>query len=98
VKEGQPSFQTDRTPSQAPGNSAQTKNAYRSGFRSWKKIGRVLRKIRGEPGLSEEKSHLFGHSLAASPDERWRLHENFLHSHDLFTRSSRKKYGFKSRA
>jgi len=32
---------------------------------------------------------------AASPDERWRMHQNFLRSHDLFTRSSRKKYGFK---
>ena len=61
-----------------------------------KKISRVLRKIRGEPGLSDGERHLFARSLAASPDERWRLHENFLRSHDLFTRSSRKKYGFKS--
>jgi hypothetical protein len=61
-----------------------------------KKISRVLRKIRGEPGLSDDERHLFARSLAASPDERWRLHENFLRSHDLFRRSSRKKYGFKS--
>ena len=60
-----------------------------------KKISRVLRKIRGEPGLSEDERQLFARTLAASPDERWRLHENFLRSHDLFTRSSRKKYGFK---
>ena len=60
-----------------------------------KKIGRILQKIRNEPGLSEDERHLFARSLAASPDERWRLHENFLRSHDLFTRSSRKKYGFK---
>jgi hypothetical protein len=61
-----------------------------------KKIARILRKIRGEPGLSEDERYLFARSLAASPDERWRLHENFLRSHDLFTRSKRKKYGFKS--
>ena len=60
-----------------------------------KKIARVLRKIRGVRGLSEDEKILFARSLAASPDERWRMHENFLRSHDLFTRSSRKKYGFK---
>ena len=46
-------------------------------------------------GLSEHEKILFARSLAATPDERWRMHENFLRSHDLFTRSSRKKYGFK---
>ena len=62
------------------------------------KMARVLRRLRGTPGLSEDELHLFARSLAASPDERWRLHENFLRSHDLYTRSSRKKYGFKSPA
>jgi hypothetical protein len=61
-----------------------------------KEIRRVLRKLRGVPGLSEDERHLFARSLAATPDERWRMHENFLRSHDLFTRSSRRKYGFKS--
>lgn len=63
-----------------------------------KKMARILRKIRGTPGLSEDELLLFARSLAATPDERWRLHENFLRSHDLYTRSSRRKYGFKSRA
>jgi len=63
-----------------------------------KKIARIYKKIRNFPGLSEDEKHLFACSLAASPDERWRQHENFLRSHDLFTRSSRKKYGFKSQA
>ena len=62
------------------------------------KMARVLRRLRGTPGLSEDELHLFARSLAASPDERWRLHEIFLRSHDLYTRSSRKKYGFKSPA
>jgi hypothetical protein len=60
-----------------------------------KKIARVYKKLRKARGLSEDERHLFARSLAATPDERWRLHENFLRSHDLFTRSSRKKYGFK---
>ena len=34
--------------------------------------------------------------LAATPDERWQFHENFLRSHGLFTRSDRKRYGFRS--
>jgi len=63
-----------------------------------KKIARVFRKIRNVPGLSEDEKHLFARSLAATPDERWALHENFLRSHNLFTRSARKKYGFKSQA
>jgi hypothetical protein len=60
-----------------------------------KKIARVLRKIRRVRGLSEDEKYLFARSLAATPDERWRLHENFLRSHGLSTRSARKKYGFK---
>ena len=60
-----------------------------------KKLARVLKKIRRVRGLSEEEKYLFARSLAATPDERWRLHENFLRSHDLYTRSSRRKYGFK---
>jgi hypothetical protein len=54
----------------------------------------MLKKIRNARGLSEHEKLLFARSLAATPDERWRMHENFLRSHDLYTRSSRKKYGF----
>jgi hypothetical protein len=60
-----------------------------------KKIARVFKKIRNAPGLSEHEKHLFARSLAATPDERWRFHENFLRSHGLYTRSARKKFGFK---
>ena len=55
----------------------------------------LLRRLRKEKGLSLEEQILFARSLAATPDERWRLHENFLRSHGLFTRSSRKAFGFK---
>jgi hypothetical protein len=60
-----------------------------------KKVARVLKKIRRVHGLSEDEKHLFARSLAATPDERWRMHEDFLRSHDLYTRSARKKFGFK---
>jgi hypothetical protein len=60
-----------------------------------KKVARILKKIRHVRGLSEDEKYLFARSLAATPDERWQLHENFLRSHDLYTRSARKKYGFK---
>jgi hypothetical protein len=60
-----------------------------------KKVARVLRRIQRVRGLSADEKYLFARSLAATPDERWRLHENFLRSHDLFTRSARRKYGFK---
>jgi hypothetical protein len=60
-----------------------------------KKIARTFKKLRHVRGLSEAEKHLFARSLAATPDERWQLHENFLRSHDLYTRSARKKYGFK---
>lgn len=60
-----------------------------------KKVARVLAKLRHVKHLSEDEKYLFARSLAATPDERWAMHENFLRSHDLYTRSARKKYGFK---
>jgi hypothetical protein len=48
-----------------------------------------------DAGLSEHEKILFARSLAATPDERWRMHENFLRSLNLCTRSARKAYGFK---
>jgi hypothetical protein len=70
-----------------------------SGFRQSrtveKKVVRILRRIRNEPGLSADEKYLFARSLAASPDERWRMHENFLRSHGLFTRSGREKLSLK---
>lgn len=63
---------------------------------AWKKkVARVLEQIRRVRGLSEDERYLFARSLAATPDERWRLHENFLRSHGLYTRYARRRYGFK---
>ena len=60
-----------------------------------KEMQRILWLLKNVKGLSAEEKILFARSLAATPDERWRLHENFLRSHGLFTRSGRKAFGFK---
>jgi hypothetical protein len=60
-----------------------------------KKVARVFEKIRHVRGLSVDEKYLFARSLAATPDERWRMHQNFLRSHGLYTRSERRKFGFK---
>jgi hypothetical protein len=60
-----------------------------------KKVELVFEKLRTVRGLSVEEKWLFAKTLAATPDERWQMHENFLRSHGLFTRSERKRYGFK---
>jgi hypothetical protein len=60
-----------------------------------KKLLALARQLERVKGLSEHERLLFARSLAATPDERWRMHENFLRSLDLYTRSSRKAYGFK---
>ena len=61
-----------------------------------KKIARILRKIRNVRGLSEDEKYLFARSLAATPDERWQIHQNFLRSLGLSTRSMQKKFGLLS--
>ena len=56
---------------------------------------RKLCQLRKVKSLSNDERWLFARSLAATPDERWQLHESFLRSLNLFTRSSRKAYGYK---
>jgi hypothetical protein len=58
-----------------------------------KKVARVLRSIRYVRGLSADEKYLFARSLAATPDERWRLHENFLRSLGLSKRSMQRRFG-----
>ncbi len=61
-------------------------------LKDWKK---VYRKIRGMRGLSDEEKIMIARSLSATPDERWQMHENFLHSHGLFSHWERKASGIK---
>ena len=58
-----------------------------------RKVARALKKIRHVRGLSEDEKYLFARSLAATPDERWRLHQNFLRSLGLSTRSTQRRFG-----
>ena len=61
-----------------------------------KKVARVLKRIRHVRGLSEDEKYVFARSLAATPDERWELHQNFLRSLGLSTRSMQKRFGLLS--
>lgn len=56
---------------------------------------RKLCQLKKVKNLSNDERWLFARSLAATPDERWRLHESFLRSLNLYTRSSRQAYGYK---
>jgi hypothetical protein len=60
-----------------------------------KEMRDILWQLKSVKSLSDDEKILFARSLAATPDERWRMHEQFLRSHDLYTRSSRKAFGFK---
>jgi len=64
----------------------------KTSLKDWRQVHRKLKKMRG---LSEEERIQLARSLAATPDERWQMHENFLHSHGLFSHWERKAYGFK---
>jgi hypothetical protein len=61
-----------------------------------KKVARVFRKIANVRGLSIEEKHLFARTLAATPDERWAMHQKFLQSLGLRKRSARKRRGLLS--
>ncbi len=61
-----------------------------------RKVARALKKIRHVRGLSEDEKYLFARSLAATPDERWRLHQNFLRSLGLSKRSTQRRFGLLS--
>lgn len=59
------------------------------------RTARMLRRLENLEGADDAERYLIARSLAATPDERWQLHETFLRSHGLFARSTRKAYGFK---
>ena len=57
------------------------------------RIHAYAEKLRFLKHLSDDERYLYAWSLAATPDERWRRHENFLRSHGLYSYSERKKSG-----
>jgi hypothetical protein len=60
-----------------------------------RKCQRILKRLEKLRGVSEEERILIARSLAATPDERWRMHEDFLHSFVLSAPPARKASGFK---
>ena len=64
----------------------------KTNLKDWPKVYRKIKRMRG---MSEEEKIQLARTLAATPDERWRIHETFLRSHGLFSHWERKAYGFK---
>jgi hypothetical protein len=54
----------------------------------------VYRKIKPLRGLSDTEKALLAQALAATPEERWRMHDQFLRSFGLYSHWDRKKLGF----
>jgi hypothetical protein len=61
-------------------------------LKDWRKVYRKLQAMRD---LSESERIQLARSLAATPDERWQMHETFLRSHGLYSHWERKASGFK---
>jgi hypothetical protein len=61
-------------------------------LKDWPK---VYRKIKDVPGFDEHEKILFARSLAATPDERWRMNETYLRSLGCWGRSALKRFGSK---
>lgn len=65
----------------------------KTSLKDWRKVHRKLAKLRG---LDDHEKVLYARSLAATPDERWRMNETFLRSLDCWGRSALKKFAFNS--
>ncbi len=64
----------------------------KTSLKDWPKVYRKLRTMRG---LSEEEKALLAQALAATPEERWRMHDEYLRSFGLYSHWERRKLGFK---
>ena len=63
--------------------------------KSLRRLHAAAEKLKAIPHLDEAERLLFAQSLLATPQRRWEMHENYLHSLNLFSHSARKKSGFK---
>ena len=61
----------------------------KTSLKDWPKVYQKIKRLRG---LDEHEKILFARSLAATPDERWRMNETFLRSFGLWGRSALKKF------
>jgi hypothetical protein len=64
----------------------------KTSLKDWPKVYRKLKNMRG---LSEEEKALLAQALAATPEERWRMHDDYLRSFGLYSHWQRRKLGFK---
>ncbi len=61
-------------------------------FKDWPKL---LRKLAGMRGVTLKEKVLLAQGLAATPEERVRMHDDHLRSLGLYSHWDRKKSGFK---
>jgi len=61
----------------------------RTSLKDWPKVYQKLKRLRR---LDEHEKFLYARSLAASPDERWRMNVTYLRSLGLWGRSALKKF------
>ena len=64
----------------------------KTSLKDWRKVYGCIKTMRG---LSLEEKILLAQGLAATPEERWRMHDQFLRSFGLYSHWDRKKLGFK---
>ena len=65
----------------------------KTSLKDWRK---VYARIKNARGLYEHEKILYARSLAATPEERWRMNETFLRSFGLWGRSALKKFASNS--
>ena len=58
-----------------------------------KQFERILALIQDVPDLDEHERILFARSLAATPTQRWQIHNNMLRSFVFSSPSVRKRFG-----
>lgn len=58
-----------------------------------RKFDRVLARLQGMPGLDEHERILFARSLAATPTQRWQIHNNTRRSLGFFLPSAKNESG-----
>jgi len=60
----------------------------KTSLKDWQNVYDRIKRVRG---FDEHEKILYARSLAATPDERWRMNVTFLRSLGLWGRSGRKK-------
>ena len=64
----------------------------KTSFKDWPKVYQKLKHMRG---MTQKEKVLLAQGLAATPEERLRMHDDHLRSLGLYSHWERKKFGFK---